>query len=131
MGALRLGLHEERNGFRLREIHLPVQECAPREFSGLRVAGPQTGKKTKDPAKARWTAMAVELHEILTGVGMRRPEDDAESAIQKLPVSRIPNFAENQLAGRKAGGLFSAAAPKNAIRERESRRTGQTNDTNG
>jgi hypothetical protein len=91
---------EVRDGLGLEEIELVVQKRAQRELAGLgRPRAERVGvceqRVAHDPA-----AVAVQLDDVLAGVGARRGEIEHEAAVERL-AARAPERAELGVAGAR------------------------------
>ena len=81
--------HQIAHGFRLKQIHLPVQVGPAGEFSRFGHAGACFERVFHEEARDEISAVAGDLHHVLSGVAGRRRIAGDDSPVQQLSRLRV------------------------------------------
>ena len=107
---LRLGrcgrVDQVAHGFRLNQVELAVEHRAAGELAGRGGPGTRRMKRGQQPGRHLKTAMAGELHQVVSGVAARPGKRDVDAAVDRLPGrrrGRWPALAWRAGARRKPG----------------------------
>ena len=82
-------IHQIAHGFRLKQIHLPVQVRPPGEFSRFGHARTRLERVFDQEARDEIPAVAGDLHHVLSRVAGRRGVAGDDAPVQELSGSRV------------------------------------------
>ena len=99
--CLRPRLDDIHDGLRLREVEPPVEESALRELAAFRRPCPRLPRELQRLAQRHESAVALQLHNILHRIRMRREHDEGQRLVDDLPLLIHDMAVDGMMAARQ------------------------------
>ena len=121
------GADDIHDRFGLGQVHLAIEKCSSREFSGLGRAGPCRSTASRMPGGDQHASMAMEFCHIFSRVAARRAKDDSHALIQLA----LPHRESSRNAACAPKGVRSVLSREKTLGDRGSLRSGKSNNGDG
>jgi hypothetical protein len=110
-GQLPFRLYEGQNGLRLGQVQLAVEVGPQGELSPPGGPRPQGDQDLHHPPQDRRGAVGLELHQVLPGVGVGRPEDQKQGLVNDLPRGGVHHLPQGEAAALEAPRVLAPEGP--------------------